>query len=469
MPACCLRCSAASTRWSRRSSCAVLPRNAFAVAATHPGVTILKPLRGAEPALSANLASFCEQDYRGPVQVLFGVADPADAAIAVVDALIRDRPAADLRLCMTTGARGANPKVANLAAMQSEIAHDIVVIADSDIAVDRDYLARLIAALGATRRGARHLPVSRRAAWRTVGATRGDGHRLPFPARRARRTGAGTRAAVFRLDDRAAPRNAAGDRRFRRVRRASRRRLRDRRGGARGRADGGDTAADRAPRVFRAHGVRVAAARVALGTNAARGEPRRLRRARRSRIRSPARCSGRHSAARGPLGWTIVAAAIACRLVLHVQVDHTLGVRSRTAGGSVRRATCLHSQSMSQAFSSTSSAGAAIAIGSAPTERCYRREIRKHDAHPVPAGTVVRRIRRRRGLALPGAARDPLVLVSDVACAAGSAGRGQQARRCAAARPEARRHRSRPRATSISPSCTRPLPRSRRTSRRSRR
>jgi ceramide glucosyltransferase len=119
----------------------------MAGAAAHPAVTILKPLRGAEPALASNLASFCEQDYHGPVQVLFGIQDPADAAIPIVDALIRDRPAADLRLCMTTAARGPNPKVANLAAMQGDIAHDIVVIADSDIAVDRDYLARLVAAL----------------------------------------------------------------------------------------------------------------------------------------------------------------------------------------------------------------------------------------------------------------------------------------------------------------------------------
>jgi ceramide glucosyltransferase len=32
----------------------------------------------------------------------------------------------------------------------------------------------------------------------------------------------------------------------------------------------------------------------------------------------------------GVLGWTVVVAAIACRLVLHVQVDHTLGVRLRS-------------------------------------------------------------------------------------------------------------------------------------------
>src|SRR5579864_4954324 len=45
-------------------------------------VTVLKPLHGDEPFLHANLASFCEQDYRG-YQVIFGAADPNDPALEV--------------------------------------------------------------------------------------------------------------------------------------------------------------------------------------------------------------------------------------------------------------------------------------------------------------------------------------------------------------------------------------------------
>src|SRR5262245_8063096 len=55
--------------------------------ANAPGVSILKPLSGDEPGLLENLASFCAQDYGGQVQIIFGVQDPADAAVAVVERL----------------------------------------------------------------------------------------------------------------------------------------------------------------------------------------------------------------------------------------------------------------------------------------------------------------------------------------------------------------------------------------------
>ena len=118
-----------------------------AAAAISPGVTILKPLRGAEAGLYDNLASFCSQNYPGPVQILFGVQDPADAAIAAVNRLVADLPGRDLELVNHSHTFGPNPKVANLVGMQGRIRHDIVIIADSDIAVAQDYLSRTVAAL----------------------------------------------------------------------------------------------------------------------------------------------------------------------------------------------------------------------------------------------------------------------------------------------------------------------------------
>lgn len=112
-----------------------------------PAVTILKPLHGTDTGQGDDLASFCDQDYRAAVQVLFGVQERGDPAVAIVERLRARYPDRDLRLCITSDARGANPKVANLLGLQPFIGHEVVVIADSDIAVERDYLATIVGAL----------------------------------------------------------------------------------------------------------------------------------------------------------------------------------------------------------------------------------------------------------------------------------------------------------------------------------
>jgi ceramide glucosyltransferase len=111
-------------------------------------ITILKPLHGAEPDLYANLASFCRQDYSAPVQIVFGLADPADPAAAVVRRLIADFPDCDLELVINARRHGANAKVSNLINMQSVARHDTILIADSDIVAPHDYLTNVVTNLG---------------------------------------------------------------------------------------------------------------------------------------------------------------------------------------------------------------------------------------------------------------------------------------------------------------------------------
>lgn len=115
--------------------------------ATAPAVTILKPLHGDEQGLFDNLASFDRQRYPGPVQIICGVMDADDPAIAVVERL-RNAPARhSIELVVNATPHGANRKIANLANMAAHIRHDVVVISDSDIRVEPDYLARVVAAL----------------------------------------------------------------------------------------------------------------------------------------------------------------------------------------------------------------------------------------------------------------------------------------------------------------------------------
>lgn len=112
-----------------------------------PGITILKPLHGAEPELFENLASFCTQSYTGAVQIIFGVQDPQDDAIAVVERLRAKYADRHLDLVVDTTMHGLNRKVSNLVNMWRYAEHDVVVLADSDMRVDPDYLSRLVAAL----------------------------------------------------------------------------------------------------------------------------------------------------------------------------------------------------------------------------------------------------------------------------------------------------------------------------------
>jgi ceramide glucosyltransferase len=116
-------------------------------AAVTPDVTILKPLHGNEQGLFENLASFCAQDYAGRVQVIFGVQDPNDGAVAVVERLRSVRGARDLDLVIDSAVHGLNRKVSNLLNMARSIRHDVVVIADSDMRVDPHYLSRVVMAL----------------------------------------------------------------------------------------------------------------------------------------------------------------------------------------------------------------------------------------------------------------------------------------------------------------------------------
>jgi ceramide glucosyltransferase len=110
-------------------------------------VTILKPLHFEEPELSRALASFLAQDYGAPIQIVFGVQDTADPAIAIVRKFQRDNPGADIQLVVDTALHGTNRKVSNLINMMSAAKHDVLIVSDSDISVSRDWLSQVVGAL----------------------------------------------------------------------------------------------------------------------------------------------------------------------------------------------------------------------------------------------------------------------------------------------------------------------------------
>ncbi|MBE9233433.1 bacteriohopanetetrol glucosamine biosynthesis glycosyltransferase HpnI [Cuspidothrix issatschenkoi LEGE 03284] len=109
----------------------------------HPPVTILKPLCGIDKGTYTNLASFCQQNYP-QYQIIFSVRSSIDPSIEVVENLIQQFPEIDISLVVRDHIIGANLKISNLANAVKSAKHDILVIADSDIRVNSDYLQTVI-------------------------------------------------------------------------------------------------------------------------------------------------------------------------------------------------------------------------------------------------------------------------------------------------------------------------------------
>jgi len=108
-----------------------------------PGVTFLKPLRGADPGMYKAFRSHCLQDYQN-LEIIFGVSDPHDEAIALVNTLKQEFPHLRIELVIAEKSLGANGKVSTLAQMLPLAKFDYLVVNDSDIRIEPDYLHRVI-------------------------------------------------------------------------------------------------------------------------------------------------------------------------------------------------------------------------------------------------------------------------------------------------------------------------------------
>jgi len=109
-----------------------------------PSVSILKPLKGVDPEIYQSFRSHCLQDYP-EYEIIFGVNDPNDPAIESVKALQREFPDRRIQLLVSPRILGANVKVSNLAQMLAEARYDYLIVNDSDIRVEPDYLRRITA------------------------------------------------------------------------------------------------------------------------------------------------------------------------------------------------------------------------------------------------------------------------------------------------------------------------------------
>lgn len=136
----CLLCTWAGIKFAQsRATTAVLTSDL-------PPFSILKPLKGTDPEMYEALRSHCLQDYPA-YEILAGISSADDPAAEVVKNLMAEFPQHKIRLVLCTKRLGANGKVSTLAQLAPLAEHEFVVIGDSDIRVEPDYLRTIAAEL----------------------------------------------------------------------------------------------------------------------------------------------------------------------------------------------------------------------------------------------------------------------------------------------------------------------------------
>ena len=118
------------TRWRAASA----PANADL-----PPVSVLKPVKGADPKMYEALRSHCSQEYPD-YEILVGISSPDDPGAEIVRKLIAEFPQRKIRLVLCEKRLGANGKVSTLAQLAPLAEHEFLLVSDSDIRVGPDYL-----------------------------------------------------------------------------------------------------------------------------------------------------------------------------------------------------------------------------------------------------------------------------------------------------------------------------------------
>lgn len=110
-----------------------------------PPVSILKPVKGRDPAFYEAIRSHAMQIYP-EFEMLFGVADTDDPALNDIARLQSEFPALSIRVIRSAN-DASNRKAGSLEILAREAKYDVMLVNDGDILVEPNYLVRVIGML----------------------------------------------------------------------------------------------------------------------------------------------------------------------------------------------------------------------------------------------------------------------------------------------------------------------------------
>ncbi len=120
-------------------------RSGASLRLANSAVSILKPVRGADPGFYSAIRSQALQEYP-QFEILFGIRDPADSAAPEIQRLIQEFPSVPIRLILCS-TDAPNRKVGVLMDLAHEAQYPLLVVSDSDITVPSGYLRDVTAPL----------------------------------------------------------------------------------------------------------------------------------------------------------------------------------------------------------------------------------------------------------------------------------------------------------------------------------
>lgn len=112
-----------------------------------PGVTIIKPCYRAQDGEEYSFVSFFEQDYPGPIQLLFAVSNETDPIVPLVKTFLARYPHVDAQLIVSRTRNAFWKKVDALYDAHHVAKHDLLIWSDSDVIVERDYVSKMVACM----------------------------------------------------------------------------------------------------------------------------------------------------------------------------------------------------------------------------------------------------------------------------------------------------------------------------------